>query len=62
MCACNPPPILQAIPDPQEVQRLLAQVYREADLLRGLLRLAKRKRQAQERECIQQQKGDGHVA
>jgi hypothetical protein len=45
------------IPDPSEVQRLLAQAYNEAALLRGLLRLAKRKRQAMEREQLQRREG-----
>jgi hypothetical protein len=52
------PPALDSIPDPQAVQDQLVQVNRQADLLRSLLRLAKRKRQAMDRERIQQE--DNH--
>jgi hypothetical protein len=56
------PPAISAIPDPQEVQRQLAQAYRDADLLRSLLRLARRKQQAAEREHVpSEQGGDEHA-
>jgi hypothetical protein len=51
-------PAIDSIPDPRVVQAQLVQVYRQADLLRSLLRLAKRKRQAMERERLQQEDND----
>jgi hypothetical protein len=57
------PPAITAIPDPHEVQHQLAQVYRDADLLRGLLRLARRKRQAISCERPPQpERGEDHAA
>ena len=53
-------PAFQVIPDPQEVQRLLAQAAHEASLLRSLLRLAKRKQRAMERERLKTQERKDH--
>jgi hypothetical protein len=61
MTLSKPRPAFQVIPDPQEVQRLLAQAAHEASLLRSLLRLAKRKQRAMEREQLQQQEHNDHV-
>jgi hypothetical protein len=52
----RPSPV-EAIPPPELVQARLAQLVRERQLLRGLLRLARQKRQAAEREHLQQTGG-----
>jgi hypothetical protein len=41
--ATDPPDLIEQIPDPETVRRWLAAAVRRSDLLRSLLRLARRK-------------------
>jgi hypothetical protein len=47
-------PVIESIPDPEAIRNRLAQIAREQLLLRGLLKVAQRKREAIERERAQQ--------
>jgi hypothetical protein len=54
-------PLIETIPSPDAVRARLAQLIREQDILRALLRLSERKREAVERDRLQRG-GPPHAA
>ena len=46
-------PIITDIPDQETIRSRLAQLAREQSILRGLLRIARRKQEALDREMVQ---------
>jgi hypothetical protein len=46
-------PLIQTIPSPDSVRARLAQLVREQDILRALLRVSEHKREAVERDRLQ---------
>ena len=50
-------PLIESIPDPETVRSRLAQIVREQALLRSLLRLARQKEEALQRDRVQREEG-----
>jgi hypothetical protein len=55
-------PLIESIPDPETVRSRLAQIVREQQLLRSLLRLSRQREEAAQRERAQRQGGPDRAA
>jgi hypothetical protein len=55
-------PLIESIPDPETVRSRLAQIVREQQLLRSLLRLSRQREEAAQRERAQRPGGSDGAA